>query len=102
MRHAPTEAERLLWSLLRGRRFVNYKFRRQVPMGRYIVDFFCPAVGLIVELDGSQHAGSSHDEERDGWLRAQGYTVLRVWNSDLNSNRDGVSDLIYAQLEAPA
>jgi very-short-patch-repair endonuclease len=102
MRHQPTDAERLLWGMLRNRRFVNHKFRRQVPMGRYIVDSYCPTAGLIIELDGSQHAESNADKLRDAWLRAEGFRILRFWNTDLNADRDMVMDTIWAHLEGGA
>ena len=99
MRHEPTDAERALWSLLRSRRFVGHKFRRQVPIGSYIVDVMCLAANPIVELDGSQHAENDYDVVRDGWLRAQAYRVLRIWNNELTNNRNGVREAIWAALE---
>lgn len=99
MRHKPTEAERVLWTLLRSRRLVGHKFRRQVPIGSYIVDVLCPAANLIIELDGSQHAENDYDVVRDDWLRAQGYRVLRIWNSELTSSRNGALEVIWAALE---
>jgi very-short-patch-repair endonuclease len=98
MRTNATEAEALLWKIVRNRRFVDFKFRRQVPIGRYIVDFMCPTAMLIVELDGSQHAESTRDEVRDAWLAAAGYRILRVWNNELTHNRDGVLEAIWHRL----
>ena len=98
MRANATEAESRLWGILRDRRFVGFKFRRQVPVGRYIVDFMCPSAMLIVELDGSQHAESMHDEERDAWLKSLGYRILRIWNNELTDNRDGVLEAIWHEL----
>ena len=93
----------MLWELLRNRRFVGHKFRRQVPVGIYIADFACHVARLIVELDGSQHVESVHDERRDAVLRQHGYRILRVWNSDLTDNRDGVLEAIWHALQgAPA
>ena len=69
------------------------RFRRQTPIGPYIVDFFCPQHRLIVEVDGGQHADDAdamHDCERDAWLTAQGYRVVRVWNNDVMENVEGV------------
>ena len=77
MRHGPTEAERKLWHLLRDRRFSGFKFRRQVQIGRYIVDFVCPAKRLIVEVDGGQHAENAYDAARDAWLMAEGFRIRR-------------------------
>ncbi len=99
MRHAPTEAERRLWSLVRDRRLDGYKFRPQVPIGRYVVDMLCADHKLIVELDGSQHADSVHDEERDAWLRAQGFRILRIWNPDMLARPNGVLELIWSNLQ---
>jgi very-short-patch-repair endonuclease len=99
MRHEPTEAERKLWGLLRDRRLAEHKFRRQVPIGPFIVDFFCPERKLVVELDGSQHADDPTDRRRDRWLNQQGYRVLRIWNNDLSHNRIGVLDSIWHALE---
>jgi len=76
MRRAPTFAERQLWQLLRDRRLEGLKFRRQVPLGPYIVDFLCHAHRLIVEIDGPFH-DEEHDALRDTWLRTQGFEVLR-------------------------
>ena len=101
MRTEPTETEAALWRIVRNRRFAGYKFRRQVPMGRYIVDLYCPATGLIVELDGSQHADSTYDRARDEWLRAEGYRVLRIWNTHLLTDRDSVSDTTWHALQEP-
>ena len=89
LRKDMTDVERKLWSALRDRRFEDFKFRRQVPIGKYIVDFLCLEKRLIVELDGSQHEGSEHDELRDAWLRSQDFRVLRFWNIDINQALDG-------------
>ena len=76
MRHKPTGAEARLWTLLRNRRFVDFKFRRQLPVGDYIVDFVCLERKVIVELDGPFHARRrQYDAERDAFLSAQGYCV---------------------------
>jgi very-short-patch-repair endonuclease len=88
LRHDMTEAETKLWHALRGRRFEGYKFRRQVAIGNFIVDFVCYAQRLIVELDGSQHEGSQHDKQRDAWLESQGFQVLRLWNNHVLGNLD--------------
>ena len=83
LRSNPTDAERWLWSLLRGKRLGNLRFRRQQPVGPYIVDFFCPAAKLIVELDGSHHGSdnnASYDAIRTQWLEGRGYKVLRFAN----------------------
>jgi very-short-patch-repair endonuclease len=80
MRRQPTDAERTLWRLLRDRRLSQTKWRRQVPLGPYIVDFVCFEHSVVVECDGSQHAENPGDAARDAWLTTQGFTVLRFWN----------------------
>lgn len=98
MRHEPTEAERRLWALLRNRRFVQFKFRRQLPVGDYIVDFVCLSEKLIIEADGSQHAENARDLVRDAYLRAQGFRLLRLWNNDILARPAQVADLVWATL----
>jgi very-short-patch-repair endonuclease len=83
MRGAPSDAELRLWRLLRDRRLNGIKFRRQVPLGPYIVDFLCVGAKLIVEADGSQHAESPRDKARDAYLESQGWKVLRFWNNEV-------------------
>lgn len=91
LRTNQTDAEARLWHHLRAHRFMGLKFRRQKPVGRYIVDFVCWAQRLIVELDGGQHAeGASHDRQWDAWLCSQGYTVLRFWNHEVMQELEGV------------
>ena len=94
MRHEPTEAEAKLWWLLRDRRLANFKFRRQLPIGSYIVDFVCLPAKLIVEADGSQHAESPYDTTRDAYLRAQGFRILHIWNHDILARPDAVLDAV--------
>ena len=96
MRGAPTDAELRLWCLLRDRRLSGFKFRRQVPVGPYIVDFLCVGAKLIVEADGSQHAESPRDKARDAYLGSQGWKVLRFWNNEVLQNREGVLETILA------
>ena len=86
-----TDAERKLWYYLRARRFQEWKFRRQVPLGRYVVDFLCEEACLIVEVDGGQHAERiESDLARTRWLMSQGYAVIRFWNNDVLANIEGV------------
>ena len=85
-----TDAERKLWFALRDRRFANFKFRRQVPIGQYIADFLCYATRVVIEVDGGQHAQSQHDARRDRWLEQNDFVVLRFWNNDVLSNLEGV------------
>src|SRR3984957_7545900 len=96
MRRAPTDAELRLWRRLRDRRLNGVKFRRQVPLGPYIVDFLCVGAKLIVEADGSQHAESFRDNIRDTYLESQGWKVLRFWNKEMLQNREGVLETILA------
>jgi very-short-patch-repair endonuclease len=102
MRGAPTDSELRLWRLLRDRRLSGFKFRRQVPIGPYIVDFLCVGAKLIVEADGSQHAESSHDEARDAYLASQEWKVLRFWNNEVLRNREGVLETIFAHANRPS
>ena len=89
-RATPSYVEKVLWALLRDRG-EGWKWRRQVPVGRYIVDFFCVEAALIVELDGEQHTErASYDARRDGYLRSLGLRVLRIRNEDFLSDTGGV------------
>ena len=90
LRRNSTQAELKLWSILRNRQFKRLKFRRQQPIGPYIVDFICLEHRLIVEVDGGQHKDDV-DAARTEWLQAQGFRVLRFWNNDVLSNPDGVA-----------
>ena len=90
MRSNATDAERKLWSMLRGGRLAGLKFKRQVPMDGYIVDFVCFEARLIVEADGGQHSESQSDGTRDRHFEAQGFRTLRFWNADILTNPDGV------------
>jgi len=101
LRHDPTDAERALWLILRDRRFEGFKFRRQQPIGVFIVDFVCMTARMIIEADGSQHAGSTYDFERTAWLQAQGYLVLRFWNNDILERREQVIAAIDTALTSP-
>jgi very-short-patch-repair endonuclease len=98
MRREPTDAERKLWYLLRDRRFVGVKFRRQAPLGRYIVDFVCFQHKLVVEADGGQHYDDNADASRDSWLAQEGYVVVRYSNHDILKNLNGVLEDLAARL----
>jgi very-short-patch-repair endonuclease len=102
LRHNPTEAEKLLWRQLRFWQIGGYKFRRQQPLGKYIVDFICFEKRLVIELDGGQHAEQQmkYDSERDAWLIAQGFSVLRFWNDEVLKNIDGVEEVILSKLKS--
>jgi very-short-patch-repair endonuclease len=98
LRNTPTDAEMRLWSRLRRKQLDGFRFRRQQPMGRYIVDFFCPEARLIVEVDGGQHADEG--PARSDWLTARGYRVIRFWNNDVLGNTEGVVLAILGALRA--
>ena len=100
LRRSATEVENRLWRHLRARRLEAFKFRRQRPIGAYIVDFVCLERGLIVELDGGQHAEErkAYDERRDACLRRAGYRVLRFWNNEVVENIEGVLQTIDTAL----
>jgi very-short-patch-repair endonuclease len=93
LRKRPTDAERLLWKYLRTKQIEGLKFRRQEPIGNYIVDFVCYERAVIVEVDGGQHSAEI-DADRDTWLSTQGFKVLRFWNHDVLLNIEGVSEMI--------
>ena len=99
MRSEPTEAEYRLWTLLRNRRFVRYKFRRQLPVGDYIVDFVCLSERLIIEAAGSQHAENPRDAVRDAYLNAQAFRLIRLWNADILARPDQVCEVVWAALQ---
>lgn len=95
LRSNQTEAERKLWHHLRAHRFLGLKFKRQKPIGHYIVDFICMEHHLIIELDGGQHADQTdYDQQRDAWLRTKGYTVLRFWNNEVLQQTEAVLERV--------
>ncbi|MSQ06433.1 MAG: endonuclease domain-containing protein [Dehalococcoidia bacterium] len=99
LRKAPTDAERALWKHLRLRQFNGYKFRRQQPIGHYIVDFACLEQRLVIERDGGQHAQQvEYDSERTKFLEAQGFRVLRFWNNQVLREVDAVKAAILEAL----
>ncbi len=99
LRLTMTEAERRVWQILRSHQMKEYKFRCQVPIGRYIADFVCHEARLIVEIDGGQHERSSPREaERSGLLQNEGYRILRFWNTEVLANLDGVHETIAIAL----
>ena len=102
LRGDPTDAEQKLWWVLRRRQIKDRKFRRQHPIGPYVLDFYCSTVRLAIEVDGGQHnheAERARDERRTRWLSAQGVTVLRFWNSDVLENVEGVWSEIVRTIE---
>lgn len=99
LRTNSTDTERLLWQHLRGHRFYNVKFKRQQPIGEYIVDFICFKEQLIIELDGGQHTEQrEYDESRSNWLRSQGFKIIRFWNNEVIENIEGVLMVIAKEL----
>ena len=100
LRANPTDAEIRLWSHLRRKQLDRFRFRRQQPIGPYVVDFFCSDAKLIIEVDGGQHAGSTTDERRTRWLESHGYRVIRFWNNDVLANTEGVLLRILEALRA--
>jgi very-short-patch-repair endonuclease len=95
LRKRQTRAEELLWRNLRARQLEDAKFRRQVPLGDYIVDFISFEKKIVIELDGGRHAeAAARDAERDAWLKGRGYNVLRFWDNELFQNMEGVLEII--------
>jgi very-short-patch-repair endonuclease len=97
LRKTSTDAERFLWHSLRARQVDGLRFRRQHPIGRDVVDFVCLERSIVVEIDGGQHAEDIHrekDKTRDQWLENEGFTVLRFWDHEVLSNREGVLEVI--------
>ncbi|WP_244743399.1 MULTISPECIES: endonuclease domain-containing protein [unclassified Mesorhizobium] len=99
LRQDDTEPEYRLWGELRSRRLNGYKFSRQIPIGRYFVDFVCRERLLVIELDGGQHSESARDDIRTRFLNAHGYSVLRFWNHEVLREQRAVLDTILAALE---
>jgi very-short-patch-repair endonuclease len=99
LRQNSTDAERWLWSRLRKRQLEGYRFRRQAPLGSYVVDFACLAARLVVEVDGGQHSWrTEQDAARTSWLQANGFQVLRFWNNEVLTSTDGVLETIRQAL----
>jgi len=94
LRKNQTDAEKYLWYYLRRRQLNGLKFRRQQPIGKYVVDFVNFEKKIVIELDGSQHIGSLKDEKRDRWLERQGFKILRFWDNDVLKNISGVLEVI--------
>src|SRR4051812_27720627 len=98
LRREMTDAERALWSKLRGRRFEGFKFRNQWTLGRCVADFCCLQARLVVEVDGGQH-NEERDAGRTAGLEARGFRVIRLWNNDVLTNIDGVLEVILEALK---
>jgi very-short-patch-repair endonuclease len=95
LRRNPTDAERALWRRLRQRQVAGLRFRRQHPLGCFILDLVCLEARLVIELDGGQHAArQEEDQGRTAWLEARGYRVLRFRNTEVLGNPEGVLEVI--------
>ena len=103
LRIQSTDAEKLLWSKIRGRQIEGCKFRRQQLFGSYIVDFVCFEQKVVIELDGGQHAMSrGGDAKRDKWITGEGFVVIRFWNNEVLQNLEGVVETIRKRLVSPS
>ena len=99
LRRSTTDVERKLWHRIRDKQIEGFRFRRQRPVGRFIVDFICLDARLIVELDDGQHAENvAHDKKRSAFLESLGYRVLRFWNNEVIENMDGVLERLREAL----
>ncbi|MBC8287242.1 MAG: endonuclease domain-containing protein [Nitrospinae bacterium] len=99
LRNNATDAEIKLWSALKNRQLGSFKFRRQSPVGKYIVDFICHENCLVIEVDGGQHMESLRkDDERTAWLQSQGYRVIRFWNDQVLKETEVVLEEILRVL----
>src|SRR3954466_10012960 len=101
LRSSTTPHERVLWRALKELPISGTHFRRQAPIGPYVVDFFCPAAHLIIELDGGHHNNdetAKRDRERQLWLEREGYRVIRFWNSEIAGELNAVLERIYVEL----
>ena len=102
LRKSATDCERILWRHLRNRKFAAYKFRRQHPLDPYVLDFYCPALKLAIELDGSGHdtrAREKRDQIREKFLSEEGIAIIRFWNHQVREELDSVLDAICLALE---
>ena len=99
MRSNMPDAEQLLWYLLRNRRIAGAKFRRQHPIGRYILDFYCSEKQIAIELDGGQHSEQlEYDQRRDAYLKEQGIQILRFWNHQMLLETESVLEVIFSEV----
>ena len=102
LRKNMTKEEKILWQILRAKRFCGYKFKRQVLIGNYIVDFLCSDVNLVIELDGGQHNEKNNiisDKKRTEFLKEHGFKVLRFWNNEITQNIKAVEEAILNELQ---
>ncbi len=104
LRQQMTDAEQCLWQCLRGKQLDGFHFRKQHPIARFVLDFYCPAVRLAIEIDGAQHNTAperASDEERTRWLNARGIRVLRFWNHEVLQDLPGVLQRVWDALHLP-
>ena len=102
LRQNSTKQERILWQLLRNRQFKGLKFKRQAPIGEYVVDFLCEEKQLIIEPDGGQHNEPDNieaDKLRTEFLESKGFKVIRFWNNDINLNIGGVYEFLSTEVD---
>ena len=100
LRRNSTDPERVIWKHLRNRQLDGHKFRRQQPVGSYIVDFVCMEKRLVIEVDGGQHNESASDVERDKWIESEGFRVIRFWNTQVLGETEAVLSVIIEALNA--
>ena len=102
LRKTPTDAERALWSILRKGQVPGHRFRRQAPIGPYVVDFVCFENKLVIEVDGGQHAEQAdYDAARTAWLESQGFRVMRFWNNQVLEEMEAVREVLWLEFTAP-
>jgi len=97
MRSNPTYEEHIIWEMVRAKRFLGLKFKRQVLIGNYIADFLCVDKNVVIELDGGQHNEDSniiYDNKRTEYFEGNGYQVIRLWNNDIRNNLEGVYEYL--------
>lgn len=97
LRRDATKAEQIVWKIVRRRQLLDLRFKRQVPFGNYILDFYCEEKKLVIEIDGSQHdeeKNKKYDQIRSHYLSSCGLQVIRLWNSQINRKRNDVYDLL--------
>ena len=100
LRRQSTDAEEALWRLLRNRQLAGCKFRRQTPVGKYIVDYMCFEKKLVIEIDGGQHQlRVDADSKRTKWLESQGFRVIRFWNNEVLTEPETIQEAILNELE---
>jgi very-short-patch-repair endonuclease len=103
LRNNMTLSEVLLWKHLKGKQLLGYDFHRQKPIGKYIVDFYCPALKLVIEIDGDSHGGREEEDRiRQQELESMGITVMRFWDNEMKRNVVGVVESVREWIEARA